>query len=168
MKHCRHYYVAVAAEDLKLSTLIDLISALQARGPCAFAIVCSGRDVLDKLVTGLNQVKDLSVAYLHSDLDQAQRDLTAFEDEDHPALKLSLLVNYDLPAKKDLYARRIQVVCGTDDTTLTAAIAMYFVTAGQTAQLRAVEGFLGPAQLEVMPVHVADILQQTRQSLAAT
>ena len=62
---------------------------------------CSGRDVLDKLVTGLNQVKDLSVAYLvrpdscpvkhfalpaasgkakydvqHSDLDQAQRDLT--------------------------------------------------------------------------------------------
>jgi len=60
------------------------------------------------------------------------------------------------------------VVCGTDDTTLTAAIAMYFVTAGQMAQLRAVEGFLGPAQLEVMPVHVADILQQTRQSLAAT
>jgi hypothetical protein len=70
MKHCRHYYVAVAAEDLKLvrsrllkpvkhnsklilqafvtmlilrlsqSTLVDLISALQARGPCAFAIVC--------------------------------------------------------------------------------------------------------------------------------
>ena len=66
---------------------------------------CSGRDVLDKLVTGLNQVKDLSVAYLvrpdscpvkhfalpaaigkakcdvqcdvqHSDLEQAQRDLT--------------------------------------------------------------------------------------------
>lgn len=219
MKHCRHYYVAVAAEDLKLSTLVDLISALQARGPCAFAIVCSGRDVLDKLVTGLNQVKDLSVAYLHSDLEQAQRDLTvaqylvrvsrqstlpaenksiasesqpadalsvqgtlaasaevlvttdvclkAFEDEDHPALKLSLLVNYDLPAKKDLYARRIQVVCGTDDTTVTAAIAMYFVTAGQMAQLRAVEGFLGPAQLEVMPVHVADILQQTRQSVAA-
>jgi len=26
--------------------------------------------------------------------------LKAFEDEDHPALKLSLLVNYDLPAKK--------------------------------------------------------------------
>ncbi len=26
--------------------------------------LCSGRDVLDKLVTGLNQVKDLSVAYL--------------------------------------------------------------------------------------------------------
>ncbi len=26
--------------------------------------VCSGRDVLDKPVTGFNQVKDLSVAYL--------------------------------------------------------------------------------------------------------
>ena len=26
--------------------------------------VCSGRDVLDKLVTGLSQVKDTSVAYL--------------------------------------------------------------------------------------------------------
>ena len=26
--------------------------------------------------------------------------LKAFEDEDHPALKLSLLVNYDLPTKK--------------------------------------------------------------------
>jgi len=26
--------------------------------------------------------------------------LKAFEDEDHPAMKLSLLVNYDLPAKK--------------------------------------------------------------------
>lgn len=66
MKNCRHYYVAVASEDLKLvrckvlclavtlvqesfcsldafvlqSTLIDLVCALQGRGPCAFAIVC--------------------------------------------------------------------------------------------------------------------------------
>ncbi len=45
---------------------------------------------------------------------------------------------------------------------------MYFVTAGQMPQLRAVEGFLHPAHLEVMPVHVADILQQTRQSLASS
>lgn len=43
---------------------------------------------------------------------------------------------------------------------------MYFVTAGEMAQLRAVEGFLGAASLEVMPVHVADILQQTRQSVS--
>lgn len=41
---------------------------------------------------------------------------------------------------------------------------MYFVTAGEMGQFRAVEGFLGTASLEVMPVHVADILQQTRQS----
>ena len=68
---------------------------------------------------------------------------------------------------QDIYARRIQVVCGTDDTEANAAIAMYFVTAGQMTQLRAVEGFLGLAHLEVMPVHVADILQQTRQSLAS-
>lgn len=41
---------------------------------------------------------------------------------------------------------------------------MYFVTAGEVAQLRAVQGFLGSsASVEVMPVHVADILQQTRQ-----
>ena len=60
------------------------------------------------------------------------------------------------------------MVCAAaaDETDLSAAIAMYFVTAGQMAQLRAVEGFLGPAHLEVMPVHVADILQQTR--LAST
>lgn len=69
---------------------------------------------------------------------------------------------------QDTYARRIQVVCGTDDTEANAAIAMYFVTAGEMAQLRMVEGFLGPAHLEVMPVHVADILQQTRQSVAAS
>ena len=70
-------------------------------------------------------------------------------------------------ALQDLLARRIQVVCGTDVAEATTAIAMYFVTAGQMGQLRAVEGFLGPAQLEVMPVHVADILQQTRNSLTA-
>ena len=54
------------------------------------------------------------------------------------------------------------VAAAAEETESSAAIAMYFVTAGQTAQLRAVEGFLGPAHLEVMPVHVADILQQTR------
>lgn len=178
--------------------------------------------MLDKLVTGLTHVKETSIAYLHSDLNQAQRNLTvalylervnrqttqptesssskseacqgaepssvsakgtsasaevlvttdiclkAFEDEEHASLKLSLLVNYDLPVRKDTYARRIQVVCGTDDTEANAAIAMYFVTAGEMAQLRMVEGFLGPAHLEVMPVHVADILQQTRQSVAAS
>ena len=111
MKHCRHYYVAVASDDLKLvrkqhlvntaqgvrptlvllqSTLVDLLCALQARGPCALAIACrrekvacclqflhifllelfswltpcSGRDVLDKLVSGLSQVKDTAIAYL--------------------------------------------------------------------------------------------------------
>ena len=70
---------------------------------------------------------------------------------------------------QDLYSRRIQTVCATstDESDVTAAIAMYFVTAGQMAQLRAVEGFLGPAHLEVMPVHVADILQQTRQASTA-
>ena len=61
------------------------------------------------------------------------------------------------------------MVCAAaaDDSEINSAIAMYFVTAGQMAHLRAVEGFLGPAQLEVMPVHVADILQQTRQVSSA-
>lgn len=61
------------------------------------------------------------------------------------------------------------MVCAAaaEDTGSSAAIAMYFVTAGQMGQLRAVEGFLGPAHLEVMPVHVADILQQTRQACTA-
>ena len=67
---------------------------------------------------------------------------------------------------QDTLTRRVQVVCGPDstDTKSSAALAMYFVTAGQIPQLRAVEGYLGAATLEVMPVHVADILQQTRQS----
>ena len=66
---------------------------------------------------------------------------------------------------QEVLARRVHVVCGPDttDSKGNAAIAMYFVTAGEVAQLRAVEGFLGSAGLEVMPVHVADILQQTRQ-----
>ena len=59
-------------------------------------------------------------------------------------------------------SRRLQTVCKAlaEDNDTNAAIAMYFVTAGQMAQLRALEGFLGPANLEVMPVHVADILHQ--------
>lgn len=70
---------------------------------------------------------------------------------------------------QDTLARRVQVVCGPDstDSRRSAALAMYFVTAGEMAQLRAVEGFLGAASLEVMPVHVADILRQTRQSQTA-
>lgn len=70
---------------------------------------------------------------------------------------------------QEVFSRRIQMVCAAaaEDTDSSAAIAMYFVTAGQMGQLRAVEGFLGPAHLEVMPVHVADILQQTRQASTA-
>ena len=71
---------------------------------------------------------------------------------------------------QDTLTRRVQVVCSPDstDNKSSPAIAMYFVTAGQIPQLRAVEGFLGAATLEVMPVHVADILQQTRQSNTAS
>ena len=67
---------------------------------------------------------------------------------------------------QDVWARRIQTVCGTDDTEATGAIAVYFVTAGEMTHLRAVEGFLAPADLESMPVHVVDILMQTRQAIA--
>ena len=154
----------------------------------------------------------------------------ALEEEDNSSLSLTLLVNYDLPAKRvcaactssqllsschhhdwlvadnqvaytmhgfitiapcalfdvryqavgpyagnslwdhmqEIHYRRIQMVCAeaAEETDSSTAIAMYFVTAGQMPQLRAVEGFLGTAHLEVMPVHVADILQQTR--LAST
>lgn len=70
---------------------------------------------------------------------------------------------------QEVCSRRLQVVCraAAEDSDVNAVIAMYFVTAGQMAHLRALEGFLGPAHLEVMPVHVADILHQTRQASTA-
>ena len=69
---------------------------------------------------------------------------------------------------QDVLARRINIVCGGDDSDSAGAIAVYFVTAGEMTQLRAVESFIAPAELEIMPVHVVDILLQTRHAASTS
>ena len=71
----------------------------------------------------------------------------------------SLLINYDLPAKKDIHLRRITNVVGSRAHAPGQRIVVHFAVAGQLEQFRAVEEFSGDRQILEMPVHVSDILK---------
>ncbi|KAK9810089.1 hypothetical protein WJX72_004629 [[Myrmecia] bisecta] len=73
------------------------------------------------------------------------------------SLGLQLLISYDLPARKELYTRRLSMVLGSRGPR----IAVQFVVAGEMAGFRALEGFAGSSTIDIMPVHVADIVSGT-------
>ncbi|CAL8463217.1 g2751 [Coccomyxa elongata] len=69
----QQYYVAVGSSEMKMTTLVDLLLALQANGPFGMAILCGSRDTLDTLVSSLTTIQRTEVHYLHSDLSDDAR-----------------------------------------------------------------------------------------------
>ncbi|KAK9908317.1 hypothetical protein WJX75_005955 [Coccomyxa subellipsoidea] len=69
----QQFYVAVGSSDMKMTTLVDLLLALQANGPFSMAVLCGSRDTLDTLVSCLTPIHRTEVHYLHSDLSDDER-----------------------------------------------------------------------------------------------
>lgn len=69
----------------------------------------------------------------------------------------SLLINFDIPIRKEEYLKRIGSVLG--GRSRGQRIAVSFVKAGRIADLRNLESF-AEKEIQEMPVHVVDIFAQ--------
>uniref|UniRef100_A0A6T8U2J1 Helicase C-terminal domain-containing protein n=1 Tax=Chlamydomonas leiostraca TaxID=1034604 RepID=A0A6T8U2J1_9CHLO len=228
----RPFYVAVGSAGAKLGTLLELLTALQLQAgrKLTTVICCSGRDSLDEVVCGLLEDASFTVAVLHADMTDKEREFqvshfkrlvaaqadaadgaggsgggmaastasaqgaaaggAASSQSAAPAdtsiaadesslvlaatdvclktlprellpLGASLLIQYDMPHKKEVLARRMSSVFGGGrDRRGAAPITIHFVVAGEAAQFRAVEKYTAPAMIAEMPVHVADVFTQ--------
>jgi len=70
-------------------------------------------------------------------------------------LGVSLLVQYELPHKRELLSRRVAAVFGIRGHRKQIIIS--FTVAGQMEQFRAFQGFVAPGHILEMPVHVGDV-----------
>merc|ERR1712214_106051 len=114
----RQFYVAIEKEEWKLDTLCDLYETLTITQAI---IYCNTRRKVDFLAEQL-QKRDFTISTMHADLDQKERDLVMREFRSGSSRVListdllargidvqqvSLVINYDLPAKMENYLHRI-------------------------------------------------------------
>lgn len=71
----KHYYVAVGTPCAKLSTLVELLSAMNVSDRKGVAVCCGSRDALDEIVTVLCKLTQFNVSVLHSDMSDKEREL---------------------------------------------------------------------------------------------
>merc|ERR1712056_103314 len=114
----RQFYVAIEREEWKLDTLCDLYETLTITQAI---IYCNRRSKVDYLTRELSK-RDFTVSTMHADLDQKERELVMREFRSGSSRVLvstdllargidvqqvSLVINYDLPAKMEPYLHRI-------------------------------------------------------------
>lgn len=173
--------------------LIDAIVA-SASIRCA-GLCCSSRDGLDTVVAAVQHKENTRVMFLHSDQTEVERAdvLRRFQalcdehagdksrlhilattdfctpasalSEEKPLSNLSLLINYDLPRRREVLARRLRGFLGAKtmgagggrDRTAASGnsprkkpVSLYFVAANELASFRSVEAFTGGCIAELI------------------
>jgi translation initiation factor 4A len=114
----KQFYISVEREDWKLDTLCDLYETLTITQCIIFANSKRKVDWLKDEMTS----RDFTVAIIHSDMEQSERDLVLKEFRSGTARVLiatdlvargidvqavSLVINYDLPQSRENYIHRI-------------------------------------------------------------
>jgi hypothetical protein len=83
--------------------------------------------------------------------------LRAINKESTP-LAPTLLINYDIPVRKEDYIRRIATVLGGRSKAEKHRLCINFLEAGKVHELRELEEF-AEREVREMPVHVADVFE---------
>jgi hypothetical protein len=79
-------------------------------------------------------------------------------DKELTPLGPTLLINYDVPIRKEDYVRRMMTILGSRSRTSEGQrLTINFIEAGQITKLRQFESF-AEREVKEMPVQVADIL----------
>jgi len=86
--------------------------------------------------------------------------LRAINKESTP-LAPTLLINYDIPVRKEDYARRKATVLGGRAKAEKHRLCINFLEAGKVHELRQLEEF-AEREVKGMPVHVADVFEQAQ------
>jgi ATP-dependent RNA helicase len=160
----KQYYVMVEKESWKFGTMCDLYDSLVITQAVIF---CATKTTVDKLSAKMEQ-SGFAVVAMHGDMDQKQRDtvMKQFRDGDARVLittdlwargidvhQVSLVINYDLPANKELYIHRI----GRSGRNGRKGVAISFVTRDTLEDLRAIERFYH-TRVDEMPKKVSDLM----------
>jgi ATP-dependent RNA helicase len=160
----RQFSVRVEKEEWKFETLCDLYDSLTISQAVVF---CNSRKKVDWL-TGQLRKSNFTVASMHGDLPQRERDsvMTTFRSGESRVLvttdvwargidvaQVSLVVNYDLPPRREAYLHRI----GRSGRFGRKGVAISFATDDDLRALREIEAFY-KTRIPDLPANVGDLL----------
>jgi len=160
----KQFYVAVEKEEWKLDTLCDLYETLTITQAI---IYCNTRRKVEWLQEQM-QERDFTVSWMHSDMDQRERDIIMREFRSGSSRVLittdllargidiqqvSLVINFDLPTNRENYIHRI----GRSGRFGRKGVAINFVTEADVRYLRDIEVFY-QTEISEMPMNVADLI----------
>jgi translation initiation factor 4A len=160
----KQFYVSVEKEEWKLDTLCDLYETLTITQAI---IYCNTRRKVEWLQEQM-QERDFTVSWMHSDMDQRERDIIMREFRSGSSRVLittdllargidiqqvSLVINFDLPTNRENYIHRI----GRSGRFGRKGVAINFVTEADVRYLRDIEVFY-QTEISEMPMNVADLI----------
>jgi ATP-dependent RNA helicase len=160
----RQYYVAVEKEDWKFDTLCDLYDSLTITQAVIFV---NSRAKVDWLAAQM-RAASFTVAAMHGDMPHKEREAVTASFRSGAArvlittdvwargldvAQVSLVVNYDLPPRREAYLHRI----GRSGRFGRKGVAISFVTDAEGGALADLERFYG-TRVEELPQNVAELL----------
>ncbi|GFN98159.1 ATP-dependent RNA helicase eif4a [Plakobranchus ocellatus] len=160
----RQFYVQVEREEWKLDTLCDLYETLTISQSVIF---CNSRRNVTWLTEQMRK-HDFTVSAMHGDMSQEERDMIMREFRSGSSRVLiatdllargidvhqvSLVINYDIPGKRENYIHRI----GRGGRFGRKGVAINFVTLDDVRTLRDIERFYNTT-VEELPQNVADLI----------
>jgi translation initiation factor 4A len=160
----KQFYIAVELEEWKLDTLSDLYETLTITQAI---IYCNTRRKVDWL-TDKMQGRDFTVSAMHGDMSSEERKMIMKEFRSGSSRVLittdllargidvqqvSLVINYDLPGKRENYIHRI----GRSGRFGRKGVAINFVRNEDVKDMRELEAHYN-TKIEEMPMNVADLI----------
>ena len=159
----KQYYIPIDKEEWKLEILMDLYSNLEINQAI---IYCNTKKRVDWLTDELKK-KEFTISCMHGEMDQLQRDLIMKEFRTATTRVLvttdllargidvqqvSLVINYELPFKKENYIHRI----GRSGRFGRKGTAINFVTPDDAKFIKEIQDYYN-TQIDEMPVDLAEL-----------
>uniref|UniRef100_A0A0K0EF79 Eukaryotic initiation factor 4A n=1 Tax=Strongyloides stercoralis TaxID=6248 RepID=A0A0K0EF79_STRER len=160
----RQFYVNIGKEQHKFITLCDLFSIVSITQSVIF---CNTRRKVEDLATQMKK-ENFTVSFMHGDMDQQERNVIMREFRSGSSRVLittdllargidvqqvSLVINYDLPVKRENYVHRI----GRTGRFGRKGVAINFITDADQRQLQDIEKYYS-TRIDEMPQNIADFL----------
>ncbi|KAM9837973.1 eukaryotic initiation factor 4A-I-like [Aulostomus maculatus] len=160
----RQFYVYVEKEEWKLDTLLDLYTSFT----ITQAIIFTNTRRKVQWLTQQMESRGFTVSALHAEMDQSQRDVIMREfcsgssrvlittdilARGIDVQQVSLVINYDLPTKKEIYLHRI----GRGGRFGRRGAAITLVTNECRRALKDIETFYSTT-VEELPVDITDLI----------